>query len=171
MNKMQRRDAIIAMAASSLAVSSVSSTGCSSELVDQRVAEMPTETLAESQIALRGFQIVAFMVGKRLVTLPHPAVRVLGVALLTSGAVTFLVVEYLDIELKKRRVREAIDEQERIAIESELAVEFQTENGFTEKVALGPNQYEYPEQDPEIPTNTDDQTKPDNSIQGVEFDR
>ena len=71
-----------------------------------------------------------------------PAVRILGVALLTSGLVTFLVIEYLDEELRRRSVREALEDQERTAIESQLAVEFITENGFKESVALGPNQYE-----------------------------
>ena len=82
------------------------------------------------------------MVGKRLVQLPHPAVRILGVALLTSGAATYLVIEYLSVELNKRSVREALAEEERVTIESALAVEFVTENGLNETVALGPNQYE-----------------------------
>ena len=137
MSKLQRRQAILAMAASATTLC-----GCGSDSVDDAVADLSTPTLENARVGLRGFQIVAFMVGKRLVQLPHPAVRILGVALLTSGAATYLVIEYLSVELNKRSVREALEEQELAAIESALAVEFVTENGFTESVALGPNQYE-----------------------------
>ena len=137
MTKIQRRQAIIAIAASAAAAG-----GCSSSIVDETVAETSTPTLENTRVGLRGFQIVAFTVGKRLVQLPPPAVRILGVALLTSGLATFLVIEYLDIELKKRSLRELLVTEELTAIESDLAVVFTTENGLTESVALGPNQYE-----------------------------
>ncbi len=137
MSKLQRRDAMIAIAASTLSVG-----GCGSDAVDDAVADLSTPTLENARVGLRGFQIVAFMAGRRMVVLPNPAVRILGVALLTSGAVTYLVIEYLSVELNKRSVREALEEQERAEIESALAVEFVTENGFKESVPLGPNQYE-----------------------------
>ena len=137
MSKLPRRDAILVIAASAITVG-----GCDLSGLDEQVAELPTPTLENAGVSLKGFQLVAFTVGRRLVQLPHPAVRILGVALLTSGAATILVVRYLDIELRKRSIREALEENERAAIESELAVEFTTENGYTEKVALGPNEYE-----------------------------
>ena len=59
--------------------------GCSGDRVTDAVTdvveEVPTETLESVHVGLRGFQLVAFMVGKRVVRLPHPAVRILGVAL------------------------------------------------------------------------------------------
>lgn len=137
MDKMQRRQALLAMISAPVVAS-----GCSRDEIAEATAEIPTEVLDNTRIGLRGFQIVAFSVGQRVVLLPHPAVRILGVALLVSGVATFLVVEYLDVELKRRSVREELSDDERIAIESDLAIEFETENGLTESVALGPNQYE-----------------------------
>ena len=138
MTRIQRREAIAALAASTLAVAA----GCDSGRIEEAIDNTPTETLENTRLSLRGFQIVAFTVGRRVVHLPHPAVRILGVALLTSGVATFLIVEYLDVELKRRSLREALEQDERARLESNLAVEFATENGLTESVALGPNQYE-----------------------------
>jgi len=137
MDKLQRRQALMVMMSAPVVVS-----GCSRDEIAEATSEVPTDVLENTRIGLRGFQIIAFTVGQRIVYLPHPAVRILGVALLVSGAATFLVVEYLDVELKRRNYREGLSDEERIALESELAVEFQTENGLTETVALGPNQYE-----------------------------
>lgn len=137
MTGIQRRDAMLLIAASTATVA-----GCNSRAIENTVAATETDTLQSTRVGLRGFQLVAFTVGKRLVQLPHPAVRILGIALVTSGVATFLAIEYLDVELKKRSVREALDEYERSEVEAALAVTFQTENGFDESVALGPNQYE-----------------------------
>lgn len=137
MNRIQRRQAILAIAATSIAAG-----GCERQKIDQTIAETSTETLENTRVGLRGFQIIAFTVGRRIVYLPHPAVRILGVALVTSGVVTFLLIEYLDVELKRRSMREALAQREIALIESQVAVNFTTENGLTESVALGPNQYE-----------------------------
>lgn len=141
MNKMRRREAILWMTGGAAAIA-----GCTpsdvSETVSQTVAEASTESLESTRIGLRGFQIVAFTVGKRVVQLPHPAVRILGIALVSTATVAFLAIEYLDDELSKRRIREELSQQERASIESALSVTFTTENGFEEQVALGPNQYE-----------------------------
>lgn len=137
MDKLQRRQALLVMI-SAPAIAS----GCSREEISEATSEVSDEVLENTRVGLRGFQIIAFSVGQRVVLLPPPAVRILGVALLVSGVATLLVVEYLDVELKRRMVREELSDQERIAIESDLAVEFQTENGLTETVALGPNRYE-----------------------------
>jgi hypothetical protein len=144
MNTLQRRHALLLIMASPIAAS-----GCSRQEIAEATSDVPTEVLTNTRIGLRGFQIVAFTVGQRMVFLPLPAVRILGVALLVSGVATFLVVEYLDVELKRRIVREELSDKERIAIESNLAVEFQTDNGLTESVALGPNRYEEVDQTPD----------------------
>ncbi|MGB0596873.1 MAG: hypothetical protein ACPGLY_09290 [Rubripirellula sp.] len=120
----------------------VVATGCSRDEVSEATEEMPTAVLQNTRIGLRGFQLVSMTVGQRIIFLPTPGVRVLGVALLVSGLVTFLVVEYLDVELKRRMVKEELSDTERIAAESSLGIEFQTDNGLKEFVALGPNQYE-----------------------------
>ncbi|MGI9470358.1 MAG: hypothetical protein ACR2NZ_02420 [Rubripirellula sp.] len=141
MNKLRRREAMFLMAGGTVAIAGCG-TSSVSETVSQTVAEASTESLQNTRIGLRGFQIVAFTVGKRVVQLPHPAIRILGIALVSTATVTFLAIEYLDEELSKRRIREELTQQERSEIESGLAVAFKTENGFEETVALGPNQYE-----------------------------
>jgi hypothetical protein len=111
-------------------------------VVTDAVEDVPTDTLENVQVSLRGFQLVAFLVGKRVVRLPHPAVRILGIAIVSTALVSQIAIEYLDDELKRRRFREELSEEERAAIEAELAVTFTTENGLDEQVQLGPNQYE-----------------------------
>lgn len=113
-----------------------------STAVTDAVEKVPTETLESVHVGLRGFQLVAFIVGKRVVRLPHPAVRILGVALVSTALVSLLAIEYLDDELKRRQIREELSEQERSSIEAKLAVVFKTENGLDEQVQLGPNRYE-----------------------------
>jgi len=113
-----------------------------STAVSDAVEEVPTETLESVHVGLRGFQLVAFMVGKRVVRLPHPAVRILGVALVSTALVSLVAIEYLDDELKRRQVREELTEDERSSIEAQLAVVFTTENGLDEQVQLEPNRYE-----------------------------
>ena len=120
--------------------------GCSGDPVSTAVTgaveDIPTETLESVHVGLRGFQLVALMVGKRVVRLPHPAVRILGVALVSTALVSLLAIEYLDDELKRRQVREELTEDERSSIEAQLAVVFTTENGLDEQVQLEPNRYE-----------------------------
>ncbi len=120
--------------------------GCSGEPVSTAVTdvveEVPTETLESFHVGLRGFQLVAFMVGKRVVRLPHPAVRILGAALVSTALVSLLAIEYLDDELKRRQIREELSEDERSSIEAQLTVVFRTENGLDEQIQLGPNRYE-----------------------------
>lgn len=139
MNTLQRRQALVALIATPIAVA-----GCRQNDFEQIADELSTDTLQNARVGLRGFQLVSFMVGQRIILLPAPGVRILGAALLVSGIATFLVVEYLDIELKRRTIREELSDDERMGLESSLALELQTENGLTEKVALGANQYEDP---------------------------
>ena len=110
--------------------------------VSDAVEELPTDTIERVQVSLRGFQLIAFMVGKRVVRLPHPAVRILGVAIVSSALISQLAIEYLDDELVRRETREQLTGDERSRIESQLAVVFKTLNGLEESVALGPNRYE-----------------------------
>ena len=142
MTTIERRDALLWMAAAGSGLAVGCGTDGLGQKLDQRIAETPTDTLEHTRLALRGFQIVAFAVGKRIVHLPHPAVRVLGVTLLTSGAITFLVVEYLDVELRRRSHQEELDDGGRSLLESAMAVKFLTDNGLEETVMLGPNRYE-----------------------------
>ncbi len=116
--------------------------GCDADAVQDAIDSAETDTLETGSLALRGFAIVAYVVGTRVVTLPTPGVRILGVVLIITSLTTKLAIEYLDVELKKRYVAEELDPSEQRQIESDLAVTFQLENGQTESVPLGPNQYE-----------------------------
>ena len=116
--------------------------GCERETVDETIAATETEMLEQGTVVLRGFAIVAYVVGARVVMLPTPGVRILGIALIISSVATKLAVEYLDIELKKRYIAENLEESEARQLESDLAVTFQLENGETEQVPLGANRYE-----------------------------
>ena len=90
-----------------------------SERVSDAVEELPTDTIERVQVSLRGFQLIAFMVGKRVVRLPHPAVRILGVAIVSSALISQLAIEYLDDELVRRETREQLTGDERARIESQ----------------------------------------------------
>ncbi|QDT10333.1 hypothetical protein [Planctomycetes bacterium K23_9] len=127
-----------------LGATAIPATGCSTEDVQNAVDELDTETLETASVALRGYAIVSCLVGQRVVTLPAPGVRVLAVFLIVSGVASKLVIEYLDVELRKRHVTETLSEEESKTIESDLLVTFQLESGETETVQLGPNQYDKP---------------------------
>jgi hypothetical protein len=116
--------------------------GCSTSDVQEVVQDIDTDTLEDAAVVLRGYALVSCIVGPRVFSLPVPGVRVLAVFLVTSGIATKLVIEYLDVELRKRHVAEALSEEEVKAIESDLAVTFNLDNGGKESVPLGPNQYE-----------------------------
>lgn len=131
------RRALLVAVAAALPVAS----GCSTETVRETVADIDTDTLENTTLALRGFAILSVAIGPRLIPLPAPGVRVLAVFLIVSGVATKLAIEYLDVELRQRHFAEALNDEEAKAIESDLAVTFQLENGNTEKVQLGANQY------------------------------
>ena len=140
----QRREALVLLAGTAFCAPGCSGdpVGTASSAVADAVEEVPTETIQSVQVSLRGFQLVAFLVGKRVVRLPHPAVRILGIALVSTALVSQLAIEYLDDELKRREILEELSEEERASIEARLAVVFTTENGLEEQVQLGPNRYE-----------------------------
>ncbi len=119
--------------------------GCSgqnpTELTQQAVESLDTDTLENGKLVLRGFALVSYMVGTRVVFLPTPAVRILGVALIFSSVATKLAIEYLDDELTRRHHTVEVSGDEVKAIETSAEVRFQTEHGETETVRLGPNQY------------------------------
>ena len=109
--------------------------------VQEALEDASTETLKDTRLALRGFQIVALRVGERLIRLPHPAVRVLGAVLVFTAAGAELVVEYLDVELQKRELRETLAEEVRMAAERRQSITAVTEAGEEETITLQPNQY------------------------------
>jgi len=127
-----------------LGASTIPAIGCSSDDVQEVVDQIDTETLETATVALHGYALVSCLVGPRIVSLPAPGVRVLAVFLVVSSVATKLVIEYLDVELRKRRLTELLREEETKAIESELAVLFTTESGESESVLLGANQYDAP---------------------------
>ena len=137
----RRRELLAALTTGVLCVPGCSGDSVTTAVTDA-VEEIPTETLENAHVGLRGFQLVAFMVGKRVVRLPHPAIRILGVALVSTALVSLLAIEYLDDELKRRQIREELSEEERSSLEAQLAAVFMTENGLEERVQLGPNRYE-----------------------------
>ena len=142
MQSINRRRMLIAVAAAAPGLA-----GCDTDSVQEAIDSAETDTLETGSLALRGFAIVAYVVGTRVVTLPTPGVRILGVFLIITSLTTKLAIEYLDVELKKRYVAKELDESEQRQVESDLAVTFQLENGQTESVPLGPNQYESDESD------------------------
>ena len=93
--EMQRRELLMMLAGTGCLVS-----GCNgdpiemaSERVSDAVEELPTDTIERVQVSLRGFQLIAFMVGKRVVRLPYPAVRILGIAIVSSALISQLAIE------------------------------------------------------------------------------
>lgn len=118
--------------------------GCGSNLsetTEEMVDSIDTSTLESGKLALRGFAIVSYMVGTRVVMLPSPGVRILGVVLIFGTIATKLAIEYLDDELKKRYHTDELSEEDARQIEMDGVVKFQTEDGETESVRLSPNQY------------------------------
>ena len=141
MYRTNRRTLLLSAAAASLPVA-----GCHSEAVSDAVAEavedIPAERIEEGIVALRGFEIVAWEVGKRVVFLPHPAIRIIGVSLLVSAGVAKLLIEYLDVELVRQKHEEDLQNEEVVELESQQSVTFKLENGYTEDVPLGPKTYQ-----------------------------
>ena len=133
-----RRHLLLASAAASLPVAA----GCSGEDVQEKIDSLDTDTIESATVALKGLALVSCLAGPRIVMLPVPGVRIIAVCLVVSSVATKLAIEYLDVELRKRYIAEAVSEEEAKAIEGELAVTFTMQNGETEKVVLGPNQYE-----------------------------
>lgn len=113
-----------------------------SATVEDVTEDIDTETLEEGMVALRGFEIVAWEIGKRVIWLPVPAVRIIGVSLIVSAGAAKLAITYLDIELNRREVKESLMDEELVELESGQAVKFQLHNGYSEEVPLGPNRYE-----------------------------
>jgi hypothetical protein len=147
---MQRSNRRVFFVSAAAAAALPLSAGCGSDAVDEAVsstvadavADVDTATLEEGMVALRGFEIVAWEVGKRVIWLPVPAIRIIGVSLIVSAGVTKLVIRYLDVELKRRESEEILTSDEVVELESAQKVSFQLENGYSEDVVLGANQYE-----------------------------
>ena len=131
-----RRNFVLLTAASTSALAA----GCGKEVTDA-VGTATTETVQNSKLALRGYQIVAYKLGETLIHTPHPVTRIIGVFIAFSATAAELVIEYLDDELERRHIRETLSEQQRILVEQHRSVTFLTENGAEEHVALGDNQY------------------------------
>ncbi len=120
---------------------SPSSSQPAGQLDESLIDTVEPETLQRTKLALRGYEIVSMKVGSRLVFLSNPALRILGVVLISSSVAAKLAVDYIDDELIRRRIEEEVSTSERSAIESQHAVEFQTGSGTIENVYLGPTQY------------------------------
>lgn len=112
------------------------SVGCDRSIVetasttlDASVDQMPTPDVKNAKLALGGYAIVAIFAGKRLVMLPHPAVRILGATLIATSFGARLLVTYLDEELEERSIQEELAEQERSKIEADGYVEYETADG------------------------------------------
>ncbi|NND99579.1 MAG: hypothetical protein HKN47_19865 [Pirellulaceae bacterium] len=138
MSQINRRNLLLSAAALSLPAT----VGCSGNQVQETLDGIDTDTMESAAVALKGYALVSCLIGPRVFALPAPGVRVLAVFLVVSGVATKLAIEYLDVELRKRYVAEALTDEEIKVIETDLAVTFQLENGNTEKTLLGPNQYD-----------------------------
>lgn len=141
MDRTDRRKFMLAAVAVGIPVA-----GCDSETVSDVVtdvtAEVETETLADGMVALRGFEIVAWEIGKRVIWLPVPAVRIIGVSLIITAGAAKLAITYLDVELKRREAVETLLDEEVVDLESSQSVTFKLDNGYSEEFSLGPSKYE-----------------------------
>lgn len=120
----------------------VSDVGSDSLSIDGAVDAASTSELRTTKLALRGYEIVSMLVAKRVVFLPYPAMRVVAVTLVVSSLAAHLAVQYIDEELVMRKLEEKLSAEERAYLESEGSVEFETASGLSEKVVLGPTEYE-----------------------------
>lgn len=140
------RRLFIGIAASSVALAAA---GCSkskvpeavAEAVDNKLQEASTEQLRQAKVVLHGYAIVSMMIGKRLVFLPKPGMRILAVLIIATSVAAKLSLEYIDDELIRRKFEEDLTAEERSQIESSGSVTFQTESGATEDVRISPTVY------------------------------
>lgn len=140
------RRLFIGIAASSVALAGA---GCSksnvpeavAEAVDNKLQEASTEQLRQAKVVLHGYAIVSMVIGKRLVFLPKPGMRILAVLIIATSVAASLSIEYIDDELIRRKFDENLTPEERSQIESSGSVTFQTESGATEDVRISPTVY------------------------------
>ena len=109
--------------------------------VDDAIATADTADLRSAKLALRGYQLVSFTLGPRVMFLPYPGMRILSVAIVASGLVAKLVVDYIDDELIRRQIEEELTSEVRAQLEADGFVQFKTESGVSEKAYLGPTVY------------------------------
>ena len=127
----------------------VAASGCGSSdpitdtvvAVDEAIATAETDDLRSAKLALRGYQLVSFTLGPRVMFLPYPGMRILSVVIVASGLVAKLVVDYIDDELIRRQIEEELAGEVRAQLEADGFVQFKTESGVSEKVYLGPTVY------------------------------
>ncbi|MEX1028036.1 MAG: hypothetical protein WD049_08525 [Candidatus Paceibacterota bacterium] len=100
-----------------------------------------TEDLKTARLALRGYEIVSLTIARRVVFLPYPGMRIVAVFLVATTVAAHLVVKYIDEELIMRRIEETLSSEEKLAVEGDGYVEFETESGLLEKVYLAPTKY------------------------------
>lgn len=111
------------------------------ESIEATVQSASTTTLRNAKLALRGYQIVSFLIAKRVVTLPMPGARIVAATLVVSGVGAKLVIDYIDEELIVRKYEEKLSPEEQTSVESKGYVRFRTESGKEEDVYLGPTDY------------------------------
>lgn len=111
------------------------------EAIESTVRSASTTTLRTAKIALRGYEIVSFLIAKRVVALPMPGARIVAATLVVSAVGAKLVVDYIDEELIVRKYEEKLTPEERTSVESKGFVKFRTESGKEENVYLAPTEY------------------------------
>lgn len=109
--------------------------------VESTVQSASTTTLRNAKLALRGYEIVSFLIAKRVVMLPMPGARIVAATLVVSAVGAKLVVDYIDEELIVRKYEEKLTPEERTSVETQGFVRFRTESGKEEDVYLGPTEY------------------------------
>lgn len=129
-------------------LSAAALSGCSKDnplpsvaTVDEAIANADTDELKHTKLALRGYELVSYTLGSRLLFLPYPGMRILSVVVIASGIVAKLAIEYIDDELIRRQVEEELTGEVRAQLEANGYVEFKTASGITEKVYLAPAEY------------------------------
>ena len=144
MSLLERRRFLL-LAGGSLAITS----GCGNRgevpdaigMIDDKIASADTDELRHTRLALRGYELVSYTLGSRVLFLPYPGMRILSVAIIASGIVAKLAIEYIDEELIRRHIEEELSPDDRAKVESDGYVAFTTQSGVTEKAFLAPTQY------------------------------
>jgi len=88
--------------------------------------------------AIDAVALVGIFVGKRLVDLPHPALRILGIVLVVGSE---LAITFLDYAKQSHEFRTKISIEESHQFQDTRKLAFRRQNGTTEEQPIGKEEY------------------------------
>lgn len=88
---------------------------------------------------IEGAAIVGVKVGERLVTFPHPTVRIVGVILITTGTLVVTYLEWKTFVKQREEIRLTQDEAEKLKSDNRIVV--QRKDGQIEYVHIDEIKY------------------------------